>query len=273
MAVIDLGPSRWTQMGSNLGGGISQGLLRAILQEAEEQREREQIRQRFGDLQNILQGLGVQGQGAGILGQMMQREAPKTQTGLDFITKLISSEMEPPETYTLGPGQGLYRGAQMIAERPAAYTLGPGQGRYMGEKMIAERPAAEDPGSQSLVTQRQMQKYQNAIRTTMSKYDINPTLMQFLETTPEGGMIINYEKFREFQENPYQILRQKAASGDPRAVKDLKNVDSWMNKIIELAGGEPLQEDLPDYRTDNPFELELPETPAKKSKSWWGMFE
>lgn len=114
----------------------------------------------------------------------------------------------------------------------------------------------DDVSDLGLAEQRKLRNYQSAIKTIMSKYDISPNLMQFTESTPDGGMTINYEKFREFQENPYQILKQKART-NKKARRDLKNVDHWMNKITEVAGGQIQPEDLPgpEINKDDPLGL------------------
>lgn len=109
MAVINLGPSRWSRLGSQFGQGISLGLLNAIEQAWQERLRKQRIQQQYQDLQNLQQALqryreGQQtladnnvSQGRISLQQLIQNYQPQTKYGMELAQNLIKQQMQPKQ--------------------------------------------------------------------------------------------------------------------------------------------------------------------------------
>lgn len=252
MAVIDLGPSRWTQLGSSFGSGLGQGLLQAILEEAERQQQQEQLRQRYTDMLSMASTLG----GIPELERIVGGPMPQTQHGIEMREKLIGQFLQP---HTVGPGQKVIMGGKTIAEQPAPenrvrvkYRDKEGKAR---EAMVPEnalesftQKVYEQGGSLDLEdeitkSQKVITQAQSAIKSILGKYDIDQSWADFLipiglTAGGETKYEFDFDMLQQFRKNAYQTLQQRAKT-DPRAANDLKNVDKWLNVITKAAGGEP----------------------------------
>jgi hypothetical protein len=148
MAIIDLGPSRFSQIGMRMGQGASKGLQQILEQHRQEQLRKQRVQQQYQDLQGLSEALQAakqreqdqaenmlqmaqQAQSGGppqardynqvdqpkksTLDYVMQQFEPQTKFGMQLAKYPLKQQMKQPETYTLGPGEVRYKGGQPIA--------------------------------------------------------------------------------------------------------------------------------------------------------------
>lgn len=119
MAVIDLGPSRWSRMGSNLGFGVSSGLMQALEEQRQREMKKRQVQQQARDLRGIMDAFQQvrtqEGGQQGTLQSVLDIYQPQTRPGMEYLQQLVTPDNE---LRTLGPGDALYRGSQPIARNP-----------------------------------------------------------------------------------------------------------------------------------------------------------
>ena len=95
MAVINLGPSRWSKMGMRLGQGMSQGLEQAIEQARQKRLRRERVQRQYQDLQGLSEALRAaqerkQGQAQNVLQTAQQKQSGGPPQARDY------NEIEKP---------------------------------------------------------------------------------------------------------------------------------------------------------------------------------